>query len=382
VRLFLFDIDGTLISARGLGRAALKTALERVFGTAGAIDEYDLRGKTDPRILHDVLGAAGVPRAAIETRVAECFEVYVRELEARLGDGSGVRVMPGIAELVTALSARRDAVVGLLTGNIEPGARVKLRPTGLLPRFRVGAFGSDDMDRRRLPLIARERARRLTGHDFDFERVTIIGDTPLCARLRGRGRRGGDRAVSRGRARRLRARPPVPELRRRRSLARRPHVPGMNGAMRFELIVLWLHVLGAIVWVGGLMYQAHVLLPAARRGPAGLFADAARRGRPIAWTAIALVVLTGLYNVTRLGPVERVMESGTGLVLAAKFILVLAAVALAGQRDFAQLPRLARALAAREDPARALGAIAWLDRAVLLLAVVIVYLGLAISRAG
>ena len=188
MRLFLFDIDGTLISARGLGRAALKTALERVFGTAGAIDGYDLRGKTDPRILHDVLGAAGVPRATIETRVAECFQVYVRELEARLGDGSGVRVMPGIAELVTALSARRDAVVGLLTGNIEPGARLKLRPTGLLPRFRVGAFGSDDMDRRRLPLIARERARRLTGHDFDFERVTIIGDTPHdvdCARACG-----------------------------------------------------------------------------------------------------------------------------------------------------------------------------------------------------
>ena len=152
--------------------------------------------------------------------------------------------------------------------------------------------------------------------------------------------------------------------------------------MTFHLVVLWLHVLGAIVWVGGLMYQAHVLLPAARRGSAGLFADAARRGRPIAWTAIALVVLTGFYNVTRLGPVERVMESGTGLVLAVKFILVLAAVALAGQRDFAQLPRLARALAAREDPARALGVIAWLDRAVLLLAVVIVYLGLAISRAG
>ena len=85
MRLFLFDIDGTLISARGLGRAALKTALERVFGTAGAIDEYDLRGKTDPRILHDVLGAAGIPRATIEARVAECFEVYVRELANRGG---------------------------------------------------------------------------------------------------------------------------------------------------------------------------------------------------------------------------------------------------------------------------------------------------------
>jgi phosphoglycolate phosphatase-like HAD superfamily hydrolase len=188
VRLFLFDIDGTLISARGLGRAALKKALERVFGTAGAIDAYDLRGKTDPRILHDVLGAAGVPRVTIEARIAECFEVYVRELEVLLGDGSAVRVLPGIAELVAALAARPDAVVGLVTGNIEAGARLKLRPTGLLPRFRVGAFGSDDMDRRRLPPIARERARRLTGHDVSFEHVTIIGDTPHdvdCARVCG-----------------------------------------------------------------------------------------------------------------------------------------------------------------------------------------------------
>ena len=188
MRLFLFDIDGTLISARGLGRAAFKCAFERVFGTAGALDQYDLRGKTDPRIVHDVIGAAGFSREAIEARVAECFGVYVRELEALLGDGSVVRVMPGIAELVGALAERRDAVVGLLTGNIEAGAHLKLRPTGLLPRFSVGAFGSDDIDRRRLPFIARERARGLTGHDFGFDRVTIIGDTPHdvdCARACG-----------------------------------------------------------------------------------------------------------------------------------------------------------------------------------------------------
>jgi phosphoglycolate phosphatase len=70
-------------------------------------------------------------------------------------------------------------VVGLLTGNIEPGARVKLAPTQLWEVFRVGAFGSDDMDRRRLPAIACERARRVTGRRFAFDEVTIIGDTPL-----------------------------------------------------------------------------------------------------------------------------------------------------------------------------------------------------------
>ena len=146
------------------------------------------------------------------------------------------------------------------------------------------------------------------------------------------------------------------------------------------LLALWLHLMAMAVWAGGLMYQAHVLMPAARRGQARVFADAARGGRAAAWTAVGLIVLTGFYNVTRVGPFERVMQSGAGLMLAGKFLLVIVAVALAGQRDFAHVPRLARALDAGDDPGPALRSIAWLDRLVLLLVVVIVYLGLAISR--
>ena len=150
--------------------------------------------------------------------------------------------------------------------------------------------------------------------------------------------------------------------------------------MTLSLVVVWLHVLGVVAWVGGLLYQALALVPAARRGGAGPFAEVLRRGRAVTWTAIAIAVLTGFYNVTRLGPLERVLESGVALALALKFMLVLAAVAVAGQRDFAQVPRLARALAAGDDPHGALSAIAWMDRVVLLLAVVIVYLGLVLSR--
>ena len=98
--------------------------------------------------------------------------------------------MPGVGEVVQALAERPDALVGLLTGNIEAGARAKLRPTGLLPLFRVGAYGSDDADRNRLPAIACARARALLGYDVPFDRVTIIGDTPLdveCARGCGAG---------------------------------------------------------------------------------------------------------------------------------------------------------------------------------------------------
>lgn len=148
------------------------------------------------------------------------------------------------------------------------------------------------------------------------------------------------------------------------------------------LAVVWLHVLGVVVWIGGLAWQAHVLAPLARRGEVKVFAEAARRARPVTWTAVSVVVVTGFYNVTQLGDVQRVMQSGAGLALAGKFILVLAAIAMSSQRDFAHVPRLVRAVAGTElvAPAAVLRSIAWLDRVVLLLAIVIVYLGLFVSH--
>jgi uncharacterized membrane protein len=147
-----------------------------------------------------------------------------------------------------------------------------------------------------------------------------------------------------------------------------------------RVFAVWIHVLGVVVWLGGLMYQAHVLGPRARRGEVRAFAEAARGGRPIAWAALALIILTGFYNVTRLGPLEQVMQSGVALLLAGKLALVLILVTLAGQRDFAWVPRLGRALDAREDATSALGAIAWLDRVSIILGVIVLYLGVAISR--
>jgi phosphoglycolate phosphatase len=188
VRLFLFDVDGTLVTARGAGRLAIGHALASTYGTTGPIETYDFRGKTDQRIVWDLVRAAGLDDARIASGLTACFETYVAELRRLIGDGSRVTIMPGVRDLVRALAGRDDALVGLLTGNIEPGARVKLAPTGLWDLFRVGAFGSDDMDRRRLPAIACERALQVTGRRFGFEQVTIIGDTPLdvdCARACG-----------------------------------------------------------------------------------------------------------------------------------------------------------------------------------------------------
>jgi phosphoglycolate phosphatase-like HAD superfamily hydrolase len=187
MRLFLFDVDGTLVSARGAGRRAMKRALLAVYGATGPADTYDFRGKTDPRIVEDLMRAAGLSAGEIAARLPAFYGRYLEELSAEIGDGRQVALMPGIGELVRRLSKHPETVVGLLTGNIEGGARLKLLPTGLWSHFRLGAYGSDDPDRSRLPRVAVRRAEALVG-PIRPEQVVIIGDTPLdigCARAFG-----------------------------------------------------------------------------------------------------------------------------------------------------------------------------------------------------
>ena len=96
--------------------------------------------------------------------------------------------LPGVDATHRRLAETADVLLGLLTGNIEEGARIKLGPTGLWPHFPVGAFGSDDLDRRRLPSLAARRAHALAGYPFRPDEVVVIGDTPLdidCARAFG-----------------------------------------------------------------------------------------------------------------------------------------------------------------------------------------------------
>jgi len=188
MRLVLFDVDGTLLSSSGAGRRALERALREVYGSAGPIHSYDFQGGTDLQILRDLMAAAQVPAEVVTERESRLFARYAEYLDAEVGDGGGVSVYPGAKVLVERLSAADDCVVGLLTGNIEAGARIKLRPTGLWPRFRLGAYGSDHADRNRLPAVAARRAKALVGRPFRGSDVIVIGDTPRdieCARAFG-----------------------------------------------------------------------------------------------------------------------------------------------------------------------------------------------------
>jgi len=190
-RLLLFDVDGTLVRG-GPGREALKTAMHAVFGTAGPIDDHEFSGKTDPQIARELLVDVGLDDAEIDTALPSLWERYLEGLAEELRHRP-VEVLPGVPRLLEALEAAEDAALGLVTGNIARGARLKLASAQLDPWFPVGAYGSDAEERDRLPAVAVERARRRWGVGFAPGEVVVIGDTPRDVRC---GRAGGHRTVA------------------------------------------------------------------------------------------------------------------------------------------------------------------------------------------
>jgi phosphoglycolate phosphatase len=186
-RLVLFDIDGTLVSAGGVSARALVAALVATFGTAGGIEGYDYSGKTDPQIVRELMRGAGFDDAAVDARLVPALVSY----RARLAEWirpADVRAKPGILPLLEALARESDVVLGLLTGNLEPCARLKLEPVGANRFFGFGAFGSDHEDRYRLPEVALARAHAATGISFLGRDTVIVGDSVhdvLCGRAIG-----------------------------------------------------------------------------------------------------------------------------------------------------------------------------------------------------
>jgi len=178
-RLVLFDIDGTLLRADGAGKNAVREALLEVFGTTGPIGGYTFAGRTDPQIVRELMTRAGLPEERIAAGMQELFDRYLARLRRDILT-SRVEPLPGVPQLLDHVeSAGGEVVLGLLTGNLEEGARLKLDAAGLrFHRFRVGAYGSDHAHRPELPAIAIQRARAATGLDYRGKEVVVIGDTP------------------------------------------------------------------------------------------------------------------------------------------------------------------------------------------------------------
>jgi phosphoglycolate phosphatase-like HAD superfamily hydrolase len=184
--LLLFDIDGTLMrGATREHREALRDALRAVHGVEAPLSRA-VAGKTDGEIARGALLAAGVSAERIEERAAAvregCGVAYARLCPPDLTSA----VLPGVPALLEWLSEREGVRLGLLTGNYEAVARLKLARAGIGRYFppRQGAFGSDGEDRAALPAIARRRAGT-PGHPYPREQTIVIGDTPrdiACAR--------------------------------------------------------------------------------------------------------------------------------------------------------------------------------------------------------
>jgi phosphoglycolate phosphatase-like HAD superfamily hydrolase len=177
-KLVLFDIDGTLVLTGGAGIRAMNRAGESVLGLANLLDGVPVAGRTDWIILHDALKNAGhdLDEELFE-RMREAHHDFLRE--EILLPGDGVKdVMPGIRELLPLLRSRDDVALGLLTGNFEEAARIKLGHFDLWDYFRCGAFGDDAADRNALVPFAVDRARACGLGDFDYADVIVIGDTP------------------------------------------------------------------------------------------------------------------------------------------------------------------------------------------------------------
>src|SRR4051794_36202162 len=139
-RLVLFDIDGTLLSTNFAAKRAFHRAMLDVYNETGPIETHRFDGKTDPQIARELLELAGFDAATIETGFTRLWPTYLAALEAELqAPHTRVTVYPGVHELLDRLSHDEDILIGLLTGNIEAGAQLKLSAAGLPNAFRVGA---------------------------------------------------------------------------------------------------------------------------------------------------------------------------------------------------------------------------------------------------
>jgi phosphoglycolate phosphatase-like HAD superfamily hydrolase len=185
VKLILFDIDGTLIDSGEAGTRSLNLALEELFSIKDGFRGISMAGKTDIQIMREGLRKHDLNSE--DGNIGLFCESYVKHLRVQI-ENPNRHLKPGISESLNAMREMDAIYLGLLTGNIEAGARIKLSPFGLNSYFPLGAFGDDDEDRNRLLPVAVDKFCRHYNRDVDFRDCIVIGDTPRdveCAKVHG-----------------------------------------------------------------------------------------------------------------------------------------------------------------------------------------------------
>jgi len=178
MRLLLFDIDGTLVNTGGAGSGAMTRAFSKVCGIDDAFGGLSMAGMTDPLILDHAIDIAEKNGRRMTCTHEEIFDCYLQFLSEELNSGRNhYQVLPGVVETLEELAGRDDLVLGLATGNIADGARVKLEHGNIYHYFGFGGYGSDHHDR---TYVVQQAVRR--GEEYvapaTVTRSIVIGDTP------------------------------------------------------------------------------------------------------------------------------------------------------------------------------------------------------------
>jgi phosphoglycolate phosphatase len=172
----LFDIDGTLITTGGAGAVAWRDAFDDLYGNPLDIREVTESGMTDPEVGRTALRHI-LDRDPTQRELAQAMAKYMKHLHAAVDASEGYEVMPGVFDLLCRL-VDEGFLVGLVTGNLEAAAHIKLARGQLNRFFSFGGYGSDSNDRIEVTRKALERARFVSGETLDMGACVGVGDTP------------------------------------------------------------------------------------------------------------------------------------------------------------------------------------------------------------
>jgi phosphoglycolate phosphatase len=186
INLVLFDIDGTLVRTGGAGVEAFRRVFAAEFGATDGFEKLKFAGRTDTGLVREFFEYHKIPMTRNNTE--RFFEHYVFLLDYILSQGAP-RACEGVEGFIAALrSLPKPPTIGLLTGNIQLGAEIKLRHCGMWDIFVMGAFADDSEDRNQIAVAARNRGSRLLGKPLLGEEILVLGDTPhdiRCGRFIG-----------------------------------------------------------------------------------------------------------------------------------------------------------------------------------------------------
>ncbi|MRG95083.1 HAD family hydrolase [Polyangium spumosum] len=174
--VLLFDIDGTLIDSGGAGRRSMERAFERVIGRADACAHFSFDGMTDRAIVRSGLDASG--ERVDEPAIDRVLGAYLEALAAEVAASTGYTTHPGVDLVLDRAAAHSHIALGLGTGNVRDGARIKLDRARLFDRFSFGGFGCDAEDRAAILAAGARRGAEQLRRDLHDCRVVVIGDTP------------------------------------------------------------------------------------------------------------------------------------------------------------------------------------------------------------